>query len=66
VISIGSVPAGPAYFIDVATVGQVKLRVHPVVVSIVRSGTDPTNATSVKLHVTFNEAVPASMRPISH
>jgi len=31
VISIGSVPAGPAYFIDVATVGQVKLRVHPVV-----------------------------------
>ncbi|MBI1797420.1 MAG: autotransporter-associated beta strand repeat-containing protein [Candidatus Eisenbacteria bacterium] len=57
VINIGSVPAGPAYFIDVATAGQVMLRVHPVVASIVRNGTDPTNATSVSFTVTFSEAV---------
>ncbi len=56
-ISLGSLPAGPAYSIDVATAGQVKLRVHPVASSSVRAGTDPTNATSVSFSVTFSHAV---------
>ncbi len=56
-ISLGSLPAGSAYSIDVATLGQVRLRVYPAVTSIVRTGADPTNAASVSFAVTLSEAV---------
>ncbi len=56
-VTIGTMPAGRAYSIDVATAGQVALRVHPIVASIVRTGSDPTNAASASFAVTFSEAV---------
>jgi len=56
-LSFGAMPAGRVYAIDTATAGQIKLIASPAVLSITKSGADPTNATSVNFIVTFSDSV---------